>query len=82
MASSALLGLGALLLYLSHPNQGLRQRALPRSCQWTGYLLAVTGGVGWVATAGYRAGLFIAAMELMLLLAGLPLLSLLRRPAP
>lgn len=79
---TALLVLGATLLYSCHPNQRLHLRAMAAGWRYPGWLLICAGIAGWVAVADYRAGLFIAAMQLMLLFAGLPLLGLLRRAAP
>lgn len=79
--ATVLLALGATLLYGSHPNQRLQPRPLAPGWRYPAWGLIWAGIAGWVAVADYRAGLFIAGMQLMLLLAGLPLLSLLRRSA-
>lgn len=78
-ASAALLAAGAWLCYRSHPNQRIASAPLPPSCRLIGYLLLVIGIVCWVQVAGWRAGLAVAAIELMLLFGVLPMLGLLRR---
>lgn len=79
---TALLIAGSGLIYASHPNQRLAQAPLPGAYRYTGYVLLLLATGGWVWLCGYRAGLFIVVLECMLGLAILPLLTLLRRPAP
>lgn len=81
-ASTALLGVGAWCCYRSHPNQRFAATPLPHIFRLIGYVLLVISVVCWVQVAGWRAGLAIAAIELMLLFSALPMLSLLRRAAP
>lgn len=82
MASTALLGVGAWCCYRSHPNQRFAATPLPRIFRVISYLLLAIGIVCWVQLAGWRAGLAIATIELMLLFGALPMLSLLRRTTP
>ena len=82
MASTALLGVGTWACYCSHPNQRFAVAPLPRIARLIGYLLLTLGAVCWVQLAGWRAGLAITAIELMMLFGALPMLSLLRRATP
>ena len=68
--------LGAVAVYLSHPNQVARARRLPGAVGWLGALACVAGLGLWIAAHGVLVGLSIALTLWMLVLALLPYAAL------
>lgn len=80
--------LGPVLIYLAHPNQGLRMRALPVAWRYPGALSLLAAMAAWTLTLGLSAGVFAWLTNSMLVWVLLPYFAWLRysrqpaRPVP